>query len=252
MIATGQTTENKYAKTLQHGINGLREFNFDVHPDGGGPGTAYLTVNANLTVDLPKNYINYVRLGILDVNGNFSALGYNGDIRYSAPVDNCGNPILPVVPSSFQIEQNGISPIFLGALWNWDGIADNFKSGELIGRFFGLGGGNNPNGYYRVNEKTWQIELAGVAAPSIYLEYIADLSAIDGEFNVHPYLVSALKRFIRYEEIEMNDRISDGVKERARQEKYNEYFRAKNRFNAVRIDEFQSFFRKENKSSVRF
>lgn len=251
MVEVGDGNENKYARYLQHAISGLREFNFDLQSNTNAVSAVILPVSNLLTCDLPRDYINYIRIGILDQLGNFHGLGLNRDMRMATPVDNCGNPTIPTTVTQSAADQVAGNAFGLG-LFNWDGPADNIRNGELTGRFFGIGGGTNPYGYYRINLKTNKIELGGVIQGTIFLEYLADLDLIDGEFFVHPYCVEALKCYIYWKMNLRNDRKSGVEKQTSRQEYFNEFARAKARFNAFRMDELMDAFRWVNKAAPRF
>ncbi len=256
LIGRESNSENKIPQLLQLGINALREFNMDINPDGGSAAFTMLTIKPNQTVPLPHNYIDYCRIGILDHCGNFIALGKNDNMRYSNPVDACGNPIMPACTCNTAGQTvssvTGINSIIGGFGWNWDGLADNLRNNELVGRFFGAGGGNNDWGYYRVNLKAGCIELGGVKATQIALEYLADPSMVDGEFLVHPYLVQALKAWIRYEEVIDNIRIPASTLEMRRREKFNEMRLATARFNVPRMTELQDSIRRFNMMALKF
>lgn len=256
LVELGETNENKYARLLQHGISGLREFNFDLaNGFEGVPTSVVLPVNSNQSVDLPADYINYVRIGVLDNNGNLLVLGLNNDMRRGGPVDLCGNPTNTLQVQTTSSTTNNSNPdlaVLNGVLLSWDGYADNFRNGELTGRFFGIGGGTNPNGYYRVDMKSGQILLGGVKASNVFLEYLSDLQAVDGEYLVHPYVVEALKCYIYWKMASRNERKTGMVKQESRQEYFNEFARAKARFNAHTVEEWYAAFRFSNKMSPRF
>lgn len=259
MIEFGHTNENMYARMLQHGISGLREFNMDLAQNGDGvPTPVVLPVSSNMTVALPKDYIKYVRIGLIDALGNIYDLSYNGAIRWGNPVNSCGQPVNPSnnnlsVAELSQAQQaamvNGTQPgpLNAGFVWTWDGFADNFRNAELVGRFFGIGGGTNSNGYYRVNLQKGWIELGGVAATNIFLEYLSDLQFVDGQYMVHPFVVEALKSYIYWKLNQRNSKQNGIVKQESRSEYYNEFFKAKARFNTHTVREYMDAFRFSNK-----
>ena len=251
LVARGDNTENKLPQLFQLAINGLREFNMDINPSGGSAAFTMLKVHHNQTCDVPHNFIDYIRVGILDHCGEFKALGINNNIRYSNPVDACGNPTVPTCCNEVS-SQEGINAIFNGAGFNWDGLADNLRNNELVGRMFGIGGGNNQYGYYRFNLKSGKIELGGCHAKHIALEYLANPEMIDGEFHVHPYLVQALKAWIRYEELVENVKAPLGLLEARRSEKYNEMRLAVARFNMPVMTELMDAMRKFNMLALKF
>ncbi len=249
MIEVGDSNENKYARYLQHAISGLREFNFDLAQGSDGvPTPALLTINDNQTVDLPKDFINYTAIGVLDAAGTLHSLGLNNAMRRDNTVNNCGDPTLPAPLTGNQ----SVNGMFGGALISWEGFADNFRNGEVVGRFFGIGGGTNAYGYYRINKQTAQIELGGVNATLIYLEYLSDLQFVGGEYLVHPFCVEALKCYMYWKMNSRNDRKSGVAKQESRQEYFNEFARAKARFNSFTVDEWRDSFRRYNMQAARF
>jgi len=90
MIEHGETQMNKYSKFLVIGISGLREYDLDV---SGTPTIVALSIDANTdTVQLPGDYINYVKIGIRGPDGNVHALGLNASMCLPRDYDECGNP----------------------------------------------------------------------------------------------------------------------------------------------------------------
>ena len=86
LIESGRT-EHRFVQALQFGISCLRELNYDVT---GSPSIKILTVNDNDTVDLPDDYLNYIRLGFTDGRGEFRELGRNKDIALNRNLNDCG------------------------------------------------------------------------------------------------------------------------------------------------------------------
>ncbi len=249
MIEAGHSNENQYARYLQHGISGLREFNFDLDANNNGsPTCVYLPINDNLTVDLPADYINYVRIATIDANGQIHSLGLNNNMAFNNAVNACGDPIGAPTPST--TSGNQADAFLFGG--TWDGYADNWRNGELMGRMFGIGGGTNASGYYRIDRAKGQIQLGAIHQTTLFLEYLSDLSLIDGEYFVHPYAVEALKCYIYWKTNLRNARQSGNVKQEARQEYFNEFFRAKARFNSMTTQEWIDGFRGQNKAAPKF
>ncbi len=248
MIESGEANENKYARYLQHGISGLREFNFDLDANNNGsPTCVYLPINDNLTVDLPADYINYVRIATIDANGQIHSLGLNNNMAFNNAVDSCGDPIAAPTPSTTNGNQ---AASFVGG--TWDGYADNWRNGEMLGRMYGIGGGASAVGYFRIDRAKGQIQLGGINQTSLFLEYLSDLSLVDGEYFVHPYAVECLKAYIFWKTNLRNTRQSGNVKAEARQEYFNEYFRAKARFNSMTTTDWLNSFRGQNKAAPKF
>jgi len=202
LIEMGYTQSNRYAQFYQFAVSGLREFNMDM---GAVPKVASLTINSNDTVDLPNDYVNYSRVAICGKDGFLHSLGQNNNLCLNRNYDDCGNPVSHTSVSE-------IVPIWNG--WYWD---NNIRNGEVMGRFFGIGGGNNANGYYRFDLEHGQILLSGTPAltDSIILEYIADINAVDDDYLVHPFIVDTLKNWIYWKSIARDRNRSANEKEMA-------------------------------------
>jgi hypothetical protein len=144
---------------------------------------------------------------------------------------------------------------FYGALipgWGWDGYSDNFRNGEILGRFFGVGGGNSPAGYFKVNNNLGVIQLQNRCGNQIILEYIADISLTNGDINVHPFLIFAIKRYIAWASIVDNMSIPEGAKQ-GRLKDYNLARRqAIKRFNSSNQKEWLDALRRYNMAAPRF
>lgn len=145
--------------------------------------TAYLKsvkldVNTTLNVvELPNDYIEYTKIGVLDNNCQVQVLGLNEKINFAGTfaLDGGGEVILDA-DGIETLDAKSCTPTasttdFTGIFFN--NYYENFNNGRL----FGLGGGNNARGYYRFNEMDNRIELnSQFSGDTIILEYIADES----------------------------------------------------------------------------
>jgi archaellum component FlaF (FlaF/FlaG flagellin family) len=244
IIEKNDDTQHNYARLLQLGIHGLRELTMDV---SGSPKIIGLTIKDDLTVDLPKDYIRYTKIGVCGSDGNVCAMGLNNDMCLPRSSDECGNPKIAIQkPSSTSVaSQTDINFGYIGANQFSEGLTDNFRNGELVGRFFGIGGGQNSIGQYRVDTERNQIQFGGgLASTEIVMEYLADVSAVDGNYMIHPYLVECLKAYIGWASIRRINSVNGGEKEMARRDYYNERRRASERFSNFTIEEAMSMTRK--------
>lgn len=144
---------------------------------------------------------------------------------------------------------------FYGALipgWGWDGYSDNFRNGEVLGRFFGIGGGNSPAGYFKVNDKLGVIQIQNRCGSSVILEYLADISLSEGDVNVHPFLIQAIKRYLAWASIVDNMSVPENMK----QGRFRDYSLAKRqaikRFNSSNQKEWLDALRRYNMAAPRF
>lgn len=147
------------------------------------PKSVKLVVNDTLdVVELPNDFIDYTKIGVLDDCGQVQVLGVNNKINYAGSylLDNTGGALLDSdgveILSEKEVSDcaNTNNGIGAGFFFN------NYYAGNTNGRLFGLGGGNNKRGYYRFNTMDNRIELSTEQdwSNGIILEYIADESML--------------------------------------------------------------------------
>ena len=242
MIEKGDQTEHSYPRLLTLAINGLRELELDV---SGVPKMISLELKDDLTVDLPSDYINYVRIGTCDSSGNIQSLGLNNQMCLPRSSDNCGDP-------RTEINTNigfGVTSNIKGGLYNQnnlsEGAADHFRNSETTGRMFGLGGGQNAFGEYRIDHERNTIQFSSSTATNvIVLEYISDLSRADGSFIIHPFIIETLKCYVAWADIRRKKNTSKQDSELARRDFYNAKLNSQRRYGSVNIAEAMQAIRK--------
>jgi hypothetical protein len=108
-----------------------------------------------------------------------------------------------------------------------------------------MGGGQNSVGEFRIDKERNKIQFAsGLDSQSIVMEYIANISQVDGNYVVHPYLVECLKAYIDWASIRRLRSVSPSEKEMCRRDYYNERRRASERFSNFTIEEAMQMTRK--------
>lgn len=241
----GDTNFNRFARFLQIALSGLREQNFDV---SGVPTTALLNVQDNDTIILPSNYVNYIRIAVCN-NGNISDLGLNGNMCLNRTADSCGDLIHTTASNGTTSTNNFNFTIGEGM---WEAYADNYRNGEATGRFFGIGGGGNSNGYYRIDKQMGVIQLGQISATQIVLEYLADISQIDGQYSVHPFLVETIKGWMWWKYIQRNSSRNANEKQMAERDYHLARRLSRARFSQATISEWTATFRLANKQAPKF
>lgn len=233
-------TEAKYARALSISMSCLRTMNLDV---SGQPVAQLLSVNANDTVDLPLDYISLVSIGIYDGRGNVRPLLPSFFRGKDVDIDDCGNIVVP----------QGQDPIESGTILWGSSFQQHFAFGQSNGGFFGLGGGQSSNGYYRLNEDKGYIALEGYRGGThVYFEYLSDIKRVNGNFIIHVYLIDSIKAFLDWKMINNNVNIPMNQKEVARRNYLAERKKAVSRFSSFTKDELLQSFRKGNKLSPKF
>jgi hypothetical protein len=241
LIESGRT-EHRYGQALQFGISCLRELQFDVT---GSPSIKILPVNDNDTVDLPEDYVNYVRIGYADVYGRFKELGVNNDIALNRNLTDCGSRGSRT-PADPQDAGDFVS-------YPLEYYAEHYRNGESMGRYYGAGGGNNVRGGFRIDKNYSQIQLEGYkGGDTITLEYIADLNKSEGNFDVHPFAVETVKSWIDWKMNASNPNVPPSFTESKRFV----YSRNKKllfaRMSSLSVQDLLQAFRKGNKASPKF
>jgi len=144
------TSYDKEAKVYQLkllALQGLRELKFDAEQE---VKTSTLLVDSTtLQCTLPTDYVKLLRVGYKNDEGDFVPLGNNPDLSLDASV-------------ASQV--------------NDDTYDENNPYYHVdLGKKFGVGGGKNSLGYYRLNRNDNTINFSsGVSGKTVFLEYISD------------------------------------------------------------------------------
>lgn len=139
--------------------------------------TERVEVNKTLGIaELPSDYIDYAKIGMLSGDcKDVISLGINNKLNMAVLQEGDCTP--PDTTSNNSI------------LWgDWLYFYGGYKNGGL----YGIGGGNNRYGYYRINTELNRIELdVSDDADFIILEYLADESA-----TADPKVPTAAEQFV--------------------------------------------------------
>ena len=226
-------------------LRGLRELGFDVTNV-----VRSLKISVNATsdsVELPCDYVDWTKVGVVGNDGLVYVLGHNKNINYSQKMKECGEC------EDREDDKTSTEGISLAGL---DGIKDGFDSRVFRnfvyqnneGRLYGMGGGNY-YGEFRVNLDQNRIEMENNSGiTEIVLEYIADPARAENP-QIHIYAEEALRQYIYYRLIERKSSVPANEKARARQEYYNERRKANARIKSFTKEELLKTIRKNSKQS---
>ena len=128
-------------------LQGLRELTFDVEQV---VITSEHTVqSSSLTISLPTGFVKMLRIGFKNSNNEFVPLGYKSNLSLDSTVTSQVNDDL-------YDENNPYYHVDLG-------------------KKFGIGGGQNTLGYYRINRNDNVINFSSeLSAKKVFMEYISD------------------------------------------------------------------------------
>jgi hypothetical protein len=232
-------------------LRGIREFGFDV---SSRVRSIKRTIQSNNTVILPEDYVDLVKIGIVDNDGVVRVLGQNKNLNYSrkltssaSTTDSADGP-LNISSSLIKNREDDKT-----STTNDNGsdsdldyfIFENYLYQGGIGRLYGLGGGHLA-GEYRINLDQNRIEIDTDSDTSeLVLEYIAD-EARSTNPVIHVYAEEALRSYMYYKLCERKSTVPANEKARARREYYNDRRLAKARLSNFSKHEALKTIRKNN------
>jgi len=127
-------------------LQGLRELKFDAEQE---VKTSSKTVTSGLQIALPTDFVKLLKIGYKNSDDEFVSLGYKSDLSLDATVQS-------VINDDYYDENN--------PYYHTD-----------IGKKFGVGGGQNALGYYRINRQDGTINFSSdIAGKTVFMEYISD------------------------------------------------------------------------------
>ena len=230
-------------------LRGIREFGFDV---SSRVRSIKRTIESNSTIILPEDYVDLVKIGVVDSDGILRVLGQNKNLNYSrkltsieSKTDSDEGPLNIDANLIFNREDDkdatAGSDSGNGDLDHF--IFENYLFQGGIGRLYGLGGGHLA-GEYRVNLDQNRIEIDTDSGSSeVVLEYIAD-EARSTNPVIHVYAEEALRSYMYYKLCERKSTVPANEKARARQEYYNDRRLAKARLSNFSKEEALKTIRK--------
>jgi len=233
-------------------LRGIRELGFDVVSR---IKSLKLTINKdNNTVAIPDDYVDMIKLGVVDSEGVLRVFGENKHLNYSRKVsgtstsDSEEGP-LPIEANFILNRQDSKSSTAqdLNTADDYDQyVFENYLYNGSLGRLYGMGGGFK-EGEYRINLDQNRIEIdTNGSFSEVVMEYVAD-EARSTNPVIHIYAEEALRAYIYYKLCERKSTVPANEKARARSEYYNERRKANRRLTNFSKDEAMRITRKNFK-----
>mgnify|MGYP003131630590 CR=1 FL=1 len=195
LIEEGKTSENDFLRYFKLGMRGMKELSFDV---GGGNKTVELVVDSNtLTVNLPSDYVKYIKIAVYGKDGDLHPLGLRNK-----------KSLISTVANSVQSNDDELNPSY-------------FEYSQE----YGIGGGNNANGYYRVDLENSTIQFtSALSGKKIILEYISNslIHPKEGKVVIHEFMADAMRAYIYWKSIHRKRAVDPGEKTSAKTDYYNQ------------------------------
>ena len=80
LIGMGEDTQHNFLRLFRLGMGGVRELHYDALRE---VKSLQLTVDSTYRINLPVDYVNYIRIAVLDSNNFLIPLGMNNDYIYA-------------------------------------------------------------------------------------------------------------------------------------------------------------------------
>ena len=250
---------NKISRTdVQfHAMRAIQELSYDVFRS---VKSYEITVQPNLTMPLPQDYVNYVKVARVASDGIERILYPTGKTSRPFPISQTGSGTNQVYEfdsdGNLQEEdsnwggQAGGNPTFAEPeMWeNWtsqtstDAYADDTTDIEIDsrGRRYGLDPQHaQSNGTFYIDQRTGYIFFSSsLAGETIILKYISDGLGTDAEMVVHKFCEEAVYKWIAYGILSTRSNIPEYIVQRFKKERFAEIRKAKIRLSNIKIEEF--------------
>jgi hypothetical protein len=255
----------KRTDVIFHAKRGLQEFSYDTLKS---VKSQELTIPPNLSVILPQDYVNYVRISRIDTLGVQRIIYPSNNLTnspYEMPIqDSIGTPTQDWNADNLEggsiteerwgrANTNLISQDYNMALFN-DGFAwagYNWGNGNYWN--WGEQYGMSPqyaqyNGWFNMNDREGKVSFSSnLANQIIILEYISDGLAYDLDSRIPKLAEDALYSYISYAIIASRINQPEYVVQRLKREKSAKLRNAKIRLSNIKLDEIVQVMRGKSK-----
>ena len=233
-----------------HAKRGLQEFSFDTFKS---TKAFEIVVPATLQMDLPQDYVNYVKLSYCDNAGIERNL-------YPARVTSNPEKITQNADGSYAFSNNEIQT---SDSTTWDKYKSNIPSENNkndfdyddnipdynIGRRYGIDPAHaQVNGSYYIDELKGKIHFSSnLSGETITLKYISDSLGTDAEMQVHKFAEEAMYKYIAYAILSTKANIPVSIINRFKKEATASKRQAKLRLSKIKLEEITQILRGKSK-----
>tara|TARA_R100000315_G_scaffold57889_2_gene32714 strand:+ start:1731 stop:2621 length:891 start_codon:yes stop_codon:yes gene_type:complete len=230
-----------------HAMRAIQELSYDVFRS---VKTQEIEVPPTLTMPLPQDYVNYVKIVRVDSNGlerilyptdktcNPFAIEQDSDGNYSfsdTDLDAVADSLVEQTPSDTLTNYNNQSP--RSDVYTDD---DNDMEIDNRGRRYGLDPQySQANGSFYIDNQRGNIHFSSaLTGKTITLKYISDGLGTDSEMVVHKFAEEAVYKHIAYAILSTRSNIPPFIVARFKKERFAETRKAKIRLSNIKIEEF--------------
>ena len=264
-VGPGKLIENaKRTDVIFHAKRGLQEFSYDTLRS---IKSQELQIPSSLSLIIPQDYVNYVRLAWKDELGVLHTIypnnGLTSNPYQSLAQDDLGIPIQDALDENLEVTslierawRRANDRLISG--WNgnyWSYYTDYFSQpyplywNQIVGQRYGL----NPetsqtNGWFGINEREGKFSFSSnLVGRIILLEYISDGLAYDLDTRIPKMAEDALYAWINYSILSTRMGIPEYIVRRYQKEKSAKLRNAKIRLSNIKLDEIVQVMRGKSK-----
>jgi hypothetical protein len=250
----------KRSDVLFHARRGMQEFSYDTLPV---IQSQELTIPPSLSVPIPQDYVNYVRVAYADSAGVLHTIMPAGPLTgdpYKLPLqDSQGIPTQDSFEENLyaqqsQIEENwkNMNPQTITGNYNLNdsmGVYDWVWWKQAYGKRYGL----NPetateNGWFTINEREGKFSFSSnLGGLTIMLNYISDGLADNFDARVPKFIEEAMYMHLMYSILSTRLNVPPNLVQRFKKDKYVTLRNAKIRLSNIKLDEIVQVFRGKSK-----
>jgi len=239
-----------------HAHRALAELSFDTFKS---TKSQEIEIPASLTMMLPHDYVNYVKLVWSDASGvehviyparktsNPKAIIQNTDGSYNFDLNDDSTP--ESMDLSYDVNSDTWDKYKAGTpSENQDDYDDNtYWSNE--GRRYGLESSHaQVNGSFFIDELKGKIHFSSnISGKTVILKYISDSLGTDDEMQVHKLAEEAMYKWIAYAVLSTKTNIPEYIVLRFRKERFAETRKAKLRLSNIKLEEITQILRGKSK-----
>lgn len=237
-LDSSEQSNHRYYKCWQLAFRGMEEMGLDFFYQ---IKSVKLPVMGNLTVQLPADYLNYTKVGVLNSVGEIIPIGYNSNLTTYSDLQ----------PTRIQQTQDDT----LGDLIQFNTpIWYNYWNGTDYQQLYGLPSGSPIIGSFKIDNHNGVLLLnENFGYDYVMLEYIA--SPVQGqEYYIPVQFKTALMWYIAYNDIAflpIGGRVTVADKEQRRKNYFNERRLAHARYNPIDLNSAYEWNQRNQRLTVK-
>ncbi len=238
----------KRTDVAYHAQRALQELSFDTFKS---TKSQEIVVPASLTMVLPQDYVNYIKLTWSDSAGVehviYPAIKTSNPLQVQQDADGVYQYNSTALDTDNTSTTNASFSTLSASQNTDDFIDDTYWPAE--GSRFGLDPQHaQTNGSFFIDELTGKIHFSSnISGRTVILKYISDSLGTDAEMKVHKLAEEAMYKHIAYAIVSTRSNIQEYIVQRFKKEKFAETRKAKLRLSNIKLEEITQILRGKSK-----